>query len=190
MIYLDHAASTPLDEKILEAMLPYMREDFGNPSSVHAKGRDAPAALERARKRWRKPSTPTRRKSSLPAAGRKASHRSTRAWPSPIVPKELISSFLPSSTIACWNAAIGFPKTASKSLMFRWTEKAGWIPRKWRRRSARKPVLISIMAANNEVGTIQPFGEMEKWPGTGDSFPYRRGAGLRQTFHGCAKGSH
>ncbi|HJT23363.1 MAG TPA: aminotransferase class V-fold PLP-dependent enzyme, partial [bacterium] len=49
MIYFDHAASTPLDEKVLEAMMPFLRENFGNPSSVHAPGREAKNAIERAR---------------------------------------------------------------------------------------------------------------------------------------------
>ncbi len=49
MIYLDHNATTPLDERVLEAMLPWLRGSYGNPSSVHAPGRAARAALERAR---------------------------------------------------------------------------------------------------------------------------------------------
>lgn len=50
-IYLDYAATTPLDERVLEAMLPYLREDFGNPSSVHYYGQRAETALENARGR-------------------------------------------------------------------------------------------------------------------------------------------
>lgn len=49
MHYFDHAATTPLDEKVLEAMRPYLTEDFGNPSSVHRYGREARAAVERSR---------------------------------------------------------------------------------------------------------------------------------------------
>lgn len=49
MIYLDHNATTPLDERVLEAMLPYLRDDYGNPSSVHALGRRARTALDQAR---------------------------------------------------------------------------------------------------------------------------------------------
>ncbi len=49
MPYLDHAATTPLREEVLEAMLPYLREQFGNPSSLHGPGRRARVAVERAR---------------------------------------------------------------------------------------------------------------------------------------------
>ncbi len=47
--YLDYAATTPVDERVLAAMLPYFRENFGNPSSVHFYGQQAEAALEDAR---------------------------------------------------------------------------------------------------------------------------------------------
>jgi cysteine desulfurase len=50
-VYLDHAATTPLDEAVLEAMLPYLREHYGNASSVHALGRRARFAVEDARER-------------------------------------------------------------------------------------------------------------------------------------------
>ncbi|MFO0691663.1 MAG: cysteine desulfurase family protein [Myxococcota bacterium] len=51
-IYLDHHATTPLDERVLEAMLPYLREEFGNAASrTHVYGWRAEAAVERARER-------------------------------------------------------------------------------------------------------------------------------------------
>lgn len=50
-VYLDHAASTPLDPEVLEAMLPYLREDFGNPSSLHRFGQRARGAIDEARSR-------------------------------------------------------------------------------------------------------------------------------------------
>jgi cysteine desulfurase len=49
MIYLDYNATTPLCDPAREAMLPYLNEKFGNPSSVHAAGRDARAAIDNAR---------------------------------------------------------------------------------------------------------------------------------------------
>src|SRR6476469_6967959 len=48
-IYFDHAATTPTDPAVIEAMLPYWRETWGNPSSLYAAGRQARAALDRAR---------------------------------------------------------------------------------------------------------------------------------------------
>lgn len=49
-IYLDHAATTPVDERVKAAMLPFLEEQFGNPSSLHHWGRQARKALEAARK--------------------------------------------------------------------------------------------------------------------------------------------
>lgn len=48
--YLDHAATTPMDSEVLQAMLPYLTDHFGNPSSIHASGRKARAAVEDARR--------------------------------------------------------------------------------------------------------------------------------------------
>ncbi|MFM8914182.1 MAG: cysteine desulfurase family protein, partial [Flammeovirgaceae bacterium] len=50
-VYLDNAATTPLDPEVFEAMRPFMMEDFGNPSSTHAHGRKVRAAIESARKK-------------------------------------------------------------------------------------------------------------------------------------------
>ncbi len=50
-IYLDHAATTPLDPRVFEAMLPYLKEQYGNASSVHALGRKARFAVEDSRER-------------------------------------------------------------------------------------------------------------------------------------------
>src|SRR5690554_5809238 len=50
-VYLDHAATTPLDPDVLAAMLPYLTSEHGNPSSLHASGRRARRAVEEARER-------------------------------------------------------------------------------------------------------------------------------------------
>ncbi|MCU0356093.1 MAG: cysteine desulfurase [Cyclobacteriaceae bacterium] len=49
-IYLDNAATTPLDPEVFEAMVPFLKEEYGNPSSTHAQGRTVRAAIEKARK--------------------------------------------------------------------------------------------------------------------------------------------
>ncbi|MEE9305245.1 MAG: aminotransferase class V-fold PLP-dependent enzyme, partial [bacterium] len=48
-VYLDHNATTPVDPAVCEAMLPYLGDRFGNPSSIHAVGRTARVALDEAR---------------------------------------------------------------------------------------------------------------------------------------------
>jgi cysteine desulfurase len=50
-VYLDNAATTPLDPEVFDAMKPFMMEDFGNPSSTHAHGRKVRAAIESSRKK-------------------------------------------------------------------------------------------------------------------------------------------
>ena len=49
IVYLDHIAATPLHPEALEAMLPYLKENFGNPQSLHSAGQQAQQALEEAR---------------------------------------------------------------------------------------------------------------------------------------------
>ncbi len=49
VIYLDHSATTPVDPRVVEAMVPYLSDRFGNPSSLHRLGREASQALDRAR---------------------------------------------------------------------------------------------------------------------------------------------
>lgn len=49
-VYFDHAATTPVDPRVLEQMLPYFSTEFGNPSELHTLGRSAREALERARR--------------------------------------------------------------------------------------------------------------------------------------------
>ena len=58
-IYLDHNATTPILPEVVDAMLPYLREHFGNPSSGHVYGRRAHDAVARARVRWRRCSAAT-----------------------------------------------------------------------------------------------------------------------------------
>jgi cysteine desulfurase len=48
-IYFDNAATTALDKEVLDAMLPYMTEKFGNPSSIYSYGRESRLAVENAR---------------------------------------------------------------------------------------------------------------------------------------------
>ena len=50
-VYFDNAATTPLSKRVLEKMIPYMEEGFGNPSSIHKRGREIKSAIEKSRSR-------------------------------------------------------------------------------------------------------------------------------------------
>ncbi|HNF86847.1 MAG TPA: aminotransferase class V-fold PLP-dependent enzyme, partial [bacterium] len=50
-IYLDHSATTPVDKRVVDAMLPFFTEEFGNPSSIYGLGRSAKVAIEDAREK-------------------------------------------------------------------------------------------------------------------------------------------
>lgn len=50
-VYFDNAATTAMDDRVIEAMLPFMRQHYGNPSSVHSHGREVRSAIEKARKK-------------------------------------------------------------------------------------------------------------------------------------------
>ena len=70
-VYLDHNATTPLDPAVLEAMLPWLSTQFGNPSSRHEYGRAARRAVDDARQQVAEAAARIRRKWFSPAADRK-----------------------------------------------------------------------------------------------------------------------
>jgi len=71
-IYLDHAATTPLAPEALAEMMPFWTESCGNPSSIHATGREAHRALDTARKESRGRSARNRVRFTLPPEAARA----------------------------------------------------------------------------------------------------------------------
>ena len=81
-IYLDNNATTPVLPEVLEAMLPYLKEHFGNPSSGHPYGRAPGGRWSRPARRWRACSAPRRKRSfSPPAAPSPTTWPSAARWP-------------------------------------------------------------------------------------------------------------
>src|SRR5918997_3275836 len=81
-IYLDHAATTPLRREVVDAMLPYLTEHFGNPSSAHAYGRAARAALDEAHERIARRLDADPRELVITSGGTEANNRALKgaAW--------------------------------------------------------------------------------------------------------------
>lgn len=156
-IYLDHNATTPIDPEVAEAMLPYLHEHFGNPSSSHAYGRAARRAVDHARGQVAKllgcdpgeiiftgvgtESNNTAIKGVAEGYRHRGRHIITCAIEHPAVlePCEVLEkrgypiSILPVDSTGRVN-----PKDVEKAI-------------------TPETILVSIMTANNEVGTIQPI---------------------------------
>jgi cysteine desulfurase len=163
MVYLDHAASTPLDEKVLEAMLPYLKGEFGNPSSVHVYGREARAALERSREKIAFTLNADLKEIVFTSGGTEsvnAVHKGV-AYASHGKARHFIISAIEHNCVletAEWLTNQGFPVTVVGC------NAEGWIDPKEVQKAIRpgETRMISIMAVNNEVGTIQPVREIGK----------------------------
>jgi cysteine desulfurase len=163
MIYFDHAASTPLDGKVLEAMMPYLKEDFGNPSSVHGPGRDARNAIERSREKIADTLNADPREIIFTSGGTESVNTVHKgaAWAFHGKARHMIiSSIEHHCVLECseWltNQGIAVSEVPCDA--------EGFIDPKEVQKVLRKGEtgLISIMAANNEVGTLEPFQEIGK----------------------------
>jgi cysteine desulfurase len=162
-VYLDHSATTPVDPRVVEAMLPYLTEKFGNASSVHLFGQEARAAADRARRQVAALIGARANEIVFTSGGTEANNLAVRGVSEAAETRHIITSAIEHPSV----------RGAIESL-----EKRGWsvtrlpvyedgIVRVEDVRSALRPdtVLLSVMMANNEIGTIQPIrqiGELVK----------------------------
>ncbi|GMV75893.1 MAG: cysteine desulfurase [Rubrivivax sp.] len=155
-IYLDHHATTPLDPRVLEGMLPFLREHFGNAASRnHVFGRHAAAAVEEARERVAQ------------AIGARYAEIIFTAGASEANALALLGLAAGEAAAHLVTTAIEHPSVLDNA---RRLERAGWSltvlpvdrfgrvdPEDVRAALAPHTRLVSVMAANNEVGTLQPI---------------------------------
>lgn len=160
MIYLDHAATTPVDERVLAEMWPYMREAYGNPSSLHSLGQETRFALDTARDRVAALLCAQAREIIFTSGGTEADNLAIRGvlWDRKDRGRHLIVSSVEHEAVL---------ETAHEM------ERLGWeisilpadehgVIRPEALQAALRPdtVLVSVMMANNEVGTLQPIAEL------------------------------
>ncbi len=161
MIYFDHAATTPLDEQVLEAMMPFLKEEYGNPSSLHASGRAARAAVEHSREKIALTLNSDPKEIVFTSGGTEAVNAVLKGMAFVNQGKArhfIISAVEHHCVLDCteWLTRQGCSVTAVG------VDSEGQVDPKEVEKAIRpgETTLISIMAANNEVGTIQPFGEI------------------------------
>jgi cysteine desulfurase len=158
--YLDHSATTPIDARVLEAMLPFLADKFGNASSVHSFGQEARAAVDQARRQIASLIQAQANEVVFTSGGTEANNLALRG---------LCNQQTPSGRHVI-TSAIEHPSVRE---VFDQLEKTGWgvtrlpvydegIVRLEGLRAAIRPetVLVSVMLANNEIGTIQPVAEI------------------------------
>lgn len=159
-IYLDHNATTPLDPAVLEAMLPYLRDEFGNASSVHSPGQRARAAVDAARESvaaliGAKPSEIV-----FTSGGTEADNLAIlgaiRASNAPN--KHIITTLIEHHAVLQTCQAL---EKEGVAVTYVAPNASGVIsPISISRAIRPDTLLISVMHANNELGTIQPVEEI------------------------------
>ena len=160
-IYLDHAATTPLRPEVLEAMLPYLGGTFGNPSSPHAWGRVAREALDDAHERLARAIGGRRPRDRVHERrhGGAATSRS-RAPRGPARRAATGSSPRPSSTTPSATRSSTSRSSGSRSSRSRSTATGGSTRSTSSGAITDRTILVTVMLANNEVGTLQPIAEI------------------------------
>jgi len=166
MIYLDHAATTPLRREVLDAMLPFLTESFGNPSSAHAYGRTARAALDDAHERVATRLHAEAREIVFTSGGTEANNLAIKgaAWAGKAHGHRIITSSVE-------HHAVGHTLRYLEKFGFEVVElpvdRYGRVdPDQLEAAITDRTILVSIMLANNEVGTLQPIAEIGKVVGS------------------------
>jgi cysteine desulfurase len=160
-IYFDYNATTPLDPQVREAMLPFLGEVWGNPSSVHHVGQRARAALDDARDRAARVLKSKPSEVIFTSGGTESNNLAVFGAARLLTPqgKHLITSAIEHHAVLhCFDyleRKEGFHVTRLA------VDREGRVSPDDLKRAIRKDTtFVSIMAANNEIGTIQPVAEL------------------------------
>ena len=159
-VYLDHNATTPVHPQVIEAMLPFMNERFGNPSSVHSLGQDTREAMEKARETVASAFGARKDEIVFTSGGTESDNLAISGVVGALCKKgkHIITSKIEHHAVlaTCEHlAGIGFEVTEVPC------DKYGIVdPEEVRRAIRSDTILITIMHANNEVGTIEPVEEI------------------------------
>ncbi len=160
-IYLDHNATTPLDPRVLEAMLPFLRQDFGNPSSIHAEGRAARAAVDHARSQVAGAFGAAPEEIVFTSGGTESDNLALRglARARRTAGKRLIVSAVEHQAVL--HTARDLAREGFEAVLLP-VDGSGRVDPQALRRELEKgdTALVSVIAASNEVGTLQPLEEL------------------------------
>ena len=194
-VYFDHNATTPVEPAVLEAMLPYFSGNFGNASSIHGFGQAARAAVETARDQVAaligaraqeiiftsggteadnhaifgvvRAAISDRRSPNGDAGSKELEKRYPNRLQSPKAPHVVTTAIEHEAVL---NACQALEKEGA-DVTYVEVERSGYVePESIRRAMRAETVLITVMHANNELGTIQELGEIGKVAAEGDVY--------------------
>jgi cysteine desulfurase len=156
-IYLDNAATTKLDEEVLKAMLPFMTEDFGNPSSIHAYGRKTRTAIESARKTVAKYLNVAPAEIFFTSGGTEADNMAILKAIDTFGIKHAITSRIEHHAVE--HTLESLEKQGKIKLSWVKTDKKGNVDLEHLEELLKNNdrSLVSLMHANNEIGTLLPI---------------------------------
>ena len=161
-VYLDHAGTTPLDPKVLEAMIPYFSQSFGNPSSLHSVGQEARYALDEARERVAGVLHCRPREVVFTGGGTESDNAAIHGVATALqeTGNHVITSSAEHHAVlhACQHLeSLGFEVTYLP------VDADGMVqPEAVYNAINERTTLVSIMYGNNEIGTINPISEISK----------------------------
>ena len=159
-IYMDHSATTPVTAQVLQAMLPYLSDKFGNASSLHSFGQEAKEALEESREKVAKLLAASPEEIIFTSGGTESDNLALKgiAQRNKDKGKHIITTNVehPAILETCKKLekegfAVTYLPVTGKGLVDLVTLEAAIRP---------DTILISVMHANNEIGTIQPLEEI------------------------------
>ncbi len=161
-IYFDHNATTPLAPEVLEAMTPYLTEEFGNASSIHSVGQRARAGVERARAQVAALLGAREKEIIFTSGGTEADNMAIRGvvGAADRPGKHVVTSAIEHHAVLNTCQAL---ETEGVAVTYVGVGSYGIVdPEDVRRALTPDTVLITVMHANNELGTVQPIAEIAR----------------------------
>lgn len=160
---MDHTAGRPVDQRAIDAMMPYMKSFYGNPSSLHQFGQEAKEAMENARARVAELINAERKETIIFTSGATESNNMAIkgvALRNIDRGKNLITSSIEHMSVINPSK---FLATQGFKVTFLPVDHHGFVdPESLEKELTDETVLVSIMYANGEIGTIQPIKEISK----------------------------
>lgn len=159
-VYMDYAATTPLKKEVLEEMVPYFSETFGNPSSIHSFGREARKAVDLARDRVAKALNAKSEEIYFTAGGSESDNWAIKgvALANKNKGNHIITSAIEHHAVLHTCESL---EKQGFEITYLPVDQYGMVdPEQVRRAINSNTILVTIMFANNEIGTIQPIKEI------------------------------